>query len=116
MKPRGAWICHRCGASGSWYDLKRRTGNGTAAQTSAMPTALQTVRDICESSHGGSNDLSSATLVVPDQQRVRTYPVNLMSNQRFAHVREYLSGNRPGQRGLQIRVLIKYGVGCALYR
>lgn len=53
---------------------------------------------------------------VPDQQRVRSYPANLMSNPRFCHVREYLTGHLQGQRGIRIGVLIKYGVGCAKYR
>lgn len=53
---------------------------------------------------------------VPDQQRVKSYPINLLHNPRFGRVKEYLSGTEPGQRGIKREVLIKYGVGCASYR
>ena len=53
---------------------------------------------------------------IPDQQRVRSYPANLIHNPRFNEVKAYLSGTQPGQRGIRPEVLIKYGVGCAAYR
>lgn len=53
---------------------------------------------------------------VPDQRRVGSYPVNLFHNPRFRKVKEYLTGSEPGQRGIEERVLMKYGVGCAAYR
>lgn len=53
---------------------------------------------------------------VPDQQRVRSFPSNLLHNPRFNEVKQYLSGTQPGQRGIRQDVLIKYGVGCAAYR
>lgn len=115
-------MCHRCAASGSWYDLKRRAGNGTSFQLVGTPDAPNSTRPKDPSSAGRREEAllaqqrAAGLQPVPDQQRVRSYPANLMSNPRFAHVRDYLTGKQPGQRGIRIEVLIKYGVGCAAYR
>ena len=126
-------MCHRCAASGSWYDLKRRAGTGGAGlltendgQISMMPHPA--VRG--KAAHGAAatprragrdevlvaQQRTAGLRPIPDQQRVRSYPANLMHNPRFNKVKAYLSGKQPGQRGIRQEVLIKYGVGCAAYR
>lgn len=122
---RGAWMCHRCAASGSWYDLKRRAGSGGArlmsqAVVSKITGAQSAVAP--RRTAGGESSLtvqqqrSSVFRPIPDQRRVGSYPVNLFHNPRFSEVKKYLTGTEPGQRGINEGVLIKYGVGCATYR
>lgn len=126
---RGAWMCHRCAASGSWYDLKRRSGSGGPRVLSAhdhqkaiLPAGTNTGSKTTIPRRGGGDEARMAQQraaglrPVPDQQRVRSFPANLMHNPRFVKVKEYLSGTQQGQRGIQSEVLIKYGVGCAAYR
>lgn len=125
---RGAWMCHRCGASGSWYDLKRRAGSGGARilsaheyQTGMLPAANAASKTSSPNRADGdkvfvAQQRASGFRPVPEQQRVRSYPANLMHNPRYDNVKAYLSGTQPGQRGIQPEVLIKYGVGCATYR
>lgn len=128
-------MCHRCAASGSWYDLKRRAGTGGAGLLADNDPPNSILRPPASSARGEAATGSAATprrtgrdevLVaqqrtaglrpIPDQQRVRSYPANLMHNPRFDKVKAYLSGTQPGQRGIRPEVLIKYGVGCAAYR
>lgn len=123
---RGAWICHRCAAAGSWYDLKRRAGGvevfdarsppSPVAQRLLTDTKVPTAADTSGRDRLVARQRAAGLQPFPDQQRVRSYPANLMYNSQFCHAREYLTGNRPGQRGIRIEVLIKYGVGCATYR
>lgn len=126
-------MCHRCAASGSWYDLKRRAGTGGAGlltendvQNSAMHQpaargkaaygAAATPRRAGRDEVLVAQQRTAGLRPIPDQQRVRSYPANLMHNPRFKEVKAYLSGTQPGQRGIRPEVLIKYGVGCAAYR
>lgn len=111
---RGAWMCHRCGASGSWYDLKRLAGGGEPFDARQV---------MGNNSRTGARDARTqrrtpAALLrpIPDQRRVGSYPVNLFHNPRFSEVKDYLTGTGSGQRGIEERVLLKYGVGCATYR
>lgn len=121
-------MCHRCASSGSWYDLKRRAGSGGArllgsydCKTAVLPSTSSGRRTSAPRRAGGDEVLvaqqrAAGLRPVPDQQRVRSYPANLMHNPRFDGVKAYLSGIQAGQRGIQPEVLIKYGVGCAAYR
>ena len=115
-------MCHRCAASGSWYDLKRRAGSGGArlmSQAVVSPKAAGTPNAASTRRTAGSQpsltvqqQRSSGFRPIPDQRRVGSYPVNLFHNPRFREVKKYLTG----QRGIDEGVLIKYGVGCATYR
>lgn len=125
MNTRGAWMCHRCAASGSWYDLKRRAGSGGArlVSQSVLHPSASSIRNSRTPRRAGSDEIRVAQQQrdaglrpVPDQRRVASYPVNLFHNPRFLKVKEYLTGSEPGQRGIEERVLMKYGVGCAAYR
>lgn len=121
-------MCHRCTSSGSWYDLKRRAGSGEPPLLSAhyhqkdtLPGTNPGRRTLVPGREGGDEvrmapQRAAGIRPVPDQQRVRSFPANLMHNPRFGKVKEYLSGTQPGQRGIRPEVLIKYGVGCAAYR
>lgn len=128
---RGAWMCHRCAASGSWYDLKRRagcggvqllSGHGSSSSPVPMPGRTNTARRASTPRRAGGDEVLVAQQravglrPVPDQLRVRSYPANLLHNPRFSKVKAYLTGTKPGQRGMRHDVLIKYGVGCAAYR
>lgn len=121
---RGAWMCHRCAASGSWYDLKRRAGTGGARLVSkaVLPPTASGTRNAPTARRASGGEILVAQQrgaplrPIPDQRRVGTYPVNLFHNPRFRKVKEYLTGSGPGQRGIEERVLMMYGVGCAAYR
>jgi hypothetical protein len=57
-------------------------------------------------------------LKFPDQKLVGRYPVTLSVNpggiEEVTKIQEYLTGNEEGQRGINMNVLVKYGVGCAM--
>lgn len=118
-------MCHRCAASGSWYDLKRRAGSGggplmSQAVVSPKTTGAQNADP--RRTAGGEPSLtvqqkrSPGFRPIPDERRAGSYATNLFHNPRFSEVKKYLMGTEPGQRGINKGVLIKYGVGCATYR
>lgn len=121
-------MCHRCAASGSWYDLKRRAGSPGASilsyadcEATVLPRSnsahrVSTARRVVGDEVVVTQQRAAGLRPVPDQQRVRSFPSNLLHNPRFEEVKQYLSGTQPGQRGIRQDVLIKYGVGCAAYR
>jgi len=108
----GTWFCHRCSSKGSWYDLKN-LANGTTEIHRGLLAA---------SSEGSKKKALSSrpALKLPDQKLVARFPVTLGVNpgevEEVKAIREYLTGSEPGQRGLKIEVLLKYGVGCAIFR
>lgn len=112
---RGAWMCHRCAASGSWYDLKRRAGSGGGRLMSEAVVSPKT-SGAQNAAGPRRTQRSPGFRPIPDQRRVGSYPVNLFHNPRFSEVKKYLMGTEQGQRGINEGVLIKYGVGCATYR
>eukprot|EP00752_Nemacystus_decipiens_P012825 g11358.t1 len=121
LEKGGAWMCHRCAASGSWYDLKRRAGSGggrlmSQAVVSPKTPGVQNTGSPHRTAGGEQQQRSPVFRPIPDQRRVGSYPVNLFHNPRFREVKTYLTGTEPGQRGINVEVLIKYGVGCATYR
>ncbi|CAM9440663.1 unnamed protein product [Phaeothamnion confervicola] len=118
----GAWMCHRCGASGSWYDFKNKLGGLEISSTSdlighpppRLPSAAAAFGGAA-STVGALNAsglrLPPGCLPVPDQQRARGYAVNLMENPRWRHVRDYITD----ERRLRPEVLYKYGVGAGVF-
>ena len=114
----GVWFCHRCGSTGSWYDLKRLQNGGSISrglraidiESSASATAS---RPQLRGAHDGRGKVE---LRLPDQVAVSHYAVTFAANPQGApevdDIRHYLTK----QRGLKMEVLVKYGVGCATYR
>ena len=113
----GVWFCHRCGSTGSWYDLKQlqngsdishglRAVNSDTKSSGAPPSAVDRRRQRSKPS----------TLHLPDQVAVSHYAVTFAANPQGApevdRIRRYLME----KRGLKMEVLVKYGVGCATYR
>ncbi|CAM9916226.1 unnamed protein product, partial [Hapterophycus canaliculatus] len=105
--------------------LKRRAGGGGARLVSRFEMPQPSTagsRNAPTLRRGAGNEFlvaqqrAAGLRPVPDQQRVKSYPINLLHNPRFDKVKEYLSGTAPGQRGIRKEVLTKYGVGCASYR
>lgn len=109
-------MCHRCGTSGSWYDLKRLAGGGGSLVASQKELLPLTRRAGARDAPYQRRTPAALLRPIPDQRRVGSYPVNLFHNPRFSEVKDYLTGTGQGQRGIEERVLIKYGVGCATYR
>ncbi|KAG5191223.1 mitochondrial helicase twinkle [Tribonema minus] len=105
----GAYFCHRCGSNGSWYDFKRRVGG--VEMTGLDAAALE--RSSSGSTRAGEHDTPGKPM--PNQRLARAYAGQLMSHPGKARVREFLTGKAPGQRGIDRAVLLKYGVGSAVY-
>jgi twinkle protein len=104
----GAYMCHRCGSSGSWYDYKRRvllaSGEVPAEVGSAAATIgrKRVVRPL----------QNSGRILLPDQRAARSFAPQLMENPANSHIKRYLVETR----GIHPDVLYKYGVGCAVYQ
>ena len=106
----GAFYCHRCGVSGSWFDFKRRIGNP----------------DKATSVSSGGGDAAAATspraaaAAAPTTKRPKepVHPRALAANRellvegKFTDVLTYLQE----ERGLNAEVLRKYGVGAVVER
>lgn len=124
----GAYFCHRCGAKGSWYDLKSGLGgfsvensggggggyNHTHQQhsnhrnnhgNSYQPTPPQRAPQPLPMPHPKLNSLHSSRLFDP-----RNNSTSYNTNEYKAM--QYLQQ----ERGLTNSVLRKYGVGCATYK
>lgn len=101
----GVWFCHRCQSRGSWYDLKRAFG-GVGVQSLGSGQAHP-------GDQSGGNVRVRPELRLPDQRAVSRFPVTLGQNPeqspQIERIRSYLTQ----ERGLDMSVLIKYGVGCA---
>ncbi|CAM9302975.1 unnamed protein product [Chrysoparadoxa australica] len=118
LNSAGAWMCHRCGTQGSWYDFKRRMGRPEIiadAHLAALPFSQGSPSPRAHPVSSSSHNPQSSVPPMPDQRRARSYAANLMENPSNQHVREYLTGKGGGKRGLSPNVLYKYGVGCATY-
>eukprot|EP01084_Bolivina_argentea_P223014 377397_1 len=118
----GAYMCHRCGSSGSWYDFKRKL-SGFGEALGSIPSSLMLAPSLwsSSSSHQSFKQLDNIAApkttqdepplpaVIPDQRTVGSYPSSLMDHPANSDIREYLNSTR----GLSDNVLCKYGVGCA---
>ena len=91
----GAYMCHRCGSSGSWYDYKRRATLGVDSDESSVSligsttAALQSQR-IGRGVVKGPVDGALNFTPMPDQTLVRSYASQLMENPANAPNLRYL--------------------------
>ena len=136
----GAFFCHRCNASGSWYDFKRRiagydvldTNTGQNTQTLVTSSASTNRRTASTSVSEGVNvnvnmnahvplsRSTSKTSPMPHPYLAVTYISNLLnrssttpsSDPSASNVLHYLTH----VRGLHRSTLMKYGVGMAIYK
>ena len=128
----GAYFCHRCGAKGSWYDLKSELGGFTVVDKSKSEQSFSYYHQAQSSVNHSSHD--GATRNYPQQQHqqrpIQPLPMphpklnSLHSSRLFnqtnsptTHTNEYNVLHYLEQtRGLTKSVLRKYGVGCASYQ
>ena len=96
LRDGGCYHCYRCGASGSWYDLRLKMSG--AEQMSSSGAAVEAAAE-------------EAAPAVPDQRVVAGYATALFED-RGRRVRAYLNE----ARGLDDATLVKYGVGFTTKR
>ena len=106
----GAYFCHRCGASGSWYDFKRKLGGFEISGTDQM-VGSPTGRSVGNVGRNGGTD-SVSCLPMPPERLNACYVTNLLDQQPQNEVLDYLINTR----GLTKATLRKYGVGSATYK
>ena len=114
-KQDGAFYCHRCGASGSWFDFKKRNGDIQGAtgmqrqhqhQQATGVGGQQTKRG---TQHGGPGPTGAAAKVrVLEPNKASKASWELLNNPRHADALEYLTE----ERGLSREVIELFGVGC----
>ena len=97
----GAYFCHRCGAGGSWYDLKQRLGN----------FGVTTMLGESHQRPSNSSSLHTPTLPLPAKRLQALYTTQLVDRPDNNPVLDYLHT----ERGLTTKTLRKYGVGRATY-
>eukprot|EP00750_Incisomonas_marina_P007637 INCI15017.5.p2 GENE.INCI15017.5~~INCI15017.5.p2 ORF type:complete len:656 (+),score=82.53 INCI15017.5:118-2085(+) len=114
----GAFFCHRCGASGSWFDFKKRNGD---IQGMGMGLA-----GAGSSSGGTGNDRQSTSSPRHQEQHQHQHqhqqrPVKMLESHKAARASWELLNNPENKdvvryltetRGLSPKVLEQYGVGC----
>lgn len=100
-REQGVFFCHRCGASGSWYHFKQKLG--------ADNLEISSARDIMENNE---NKNSTRLVNALDKDRCRQLQYDLLKEDKFKNVLEYLTGTAKGQRGITLSILDKFGVGC----
>lgn len=99
----GGYNCVRCGSRGSWYDFKQRLGDLPYANAIQQSGVGSTIR-------GGTGSSEYTPL---NQDEVVSY---IESLDQHPDIIEYLTGNKPGQRGLSLDVLKLYKVGVKIHR
>ncbi|KAL7483359.1 hypothetical protein ACHAW6_009034 [Cyclotella cf. meneghiniana] len=128
----GAYFCHRCGAKGSWYDLKSALAGFSVDGASAVEGSdvhrawnWRTTNNNDGMNYLSSNQLPAGAsksskiecLPMPPRKVVSIHsarmfdPSNDESSDEYAALK-YLTE----ARGLSTAVLRKYGVGCATYK
>ncbi|TYZ61602.1 hypothetical protein PybrP1_002016 [[Pythium] brassicae (nom. inval.)] len=99
-KAQGVYKCHRCGASGSWFDFKSKLQSNVGV--SSADGVL----------HGGGNSIADAAapkvIQALDNAKAMAIQKNLLEEPEFKAVLTYLTE----QRGIRLDVLQKYGVGA----
>jgi hypothetical protein len=133
----GAYFCHRCGAKGSWYDLKSELGgfhivdNTSAAGGGGGGNDNNGYRN--NRQYHQQQQLSTPQQQQQQQQQQQIQPLamphaklnSLYSSQLFATTPNPQSNSNNNKdvleyllktRGLTKSVLRKYGVGCAEYK
>lgn len=126
----GAFFCHRCGASGSWFDFKKRNGDIQGLAGPGPGPGAGAGRRRSSSSSGGSSgsggggddhrQLMSSSSSSPQHQH-QPRPVKVLESHKAARASWELLNNPENEdvvryltetRGLSPKVLEQYGVGC----
>uniref|UniRef100_K3WZ52 SF4 helicase domain-containing protein n=1 Tax=Globisporangium ultimum (strain ATCC 200006 / CBS 805.95 / DAOM BR144) TaxID=431595 RepID=K3WZ52_GLOUD len=101
QKAQGVYKCHRCGASGSWFDFKSKLQSNIAVNS--MEGVMH---------GGGASSIAEAMLpkVIQalDNAKAMAIQQNLLEEPEFQSVLRYLTETR----GIKKEVLQKYGVGA----
>lgn len=104
----GAWICHRCGAAGSWFDFKQQLAGGHTPATEPAP-ATATAAAGHSSTPSSTASTSSTGLQVTHADMLSWVSAVKESSSASAHpVTHWLTS----ARGLSSRTIAKYGVGA----
>jgi len=127
----GAYFCHRCGAKGSWYDLKSELGGFSVVDNTGQGGNHNQQHVQQHRNNNGNGNNNGNTQQYQQQQRA-TKPLpmphiklNSLHSSRLFDPRNSSTHNIPEYktmqylqhtRGLTRSVLRKYGVGCAEYK
>ncbi|KAL7511257.1 hypothetical protein ACHAXN_008154 [Cyclotella atomus] len=122
----GAYFCHRCGAKGSWYDLKSAVGGFSVDAPSSVSNAsssgeLDKAWNWSTENNNGMKYVSSKSvgktaecLPMPPKKVVSLHSTRLFDSPSDVDSKEYAALQYLTEtRGLEKSVLMKYGVGCA---
>lgn len=106
LRQSGVFKCHRCGNQGSWFDFRRRIGNGVSLFKPMENGSDEHPRRV------KSSDAASAAKeqIFPTSETQDRYVQGLWY--KYPSARDYLKN----ERGLQDEVLKKYGVGAAHFQ
>ena len=120
----GAYFCHRCGAKGSWYDLKSAVGGfsvDSPASASQSTGEVGNAWNWSTENNNGMKYVSSKSvgkavecLPMPPKKIVSFHSTRLFDSLHDVNSKEYSALEYLTEtRGLNKSVLMKYGVGCA---
>ena len=103
----GAYHCHRCGSSGSWYDLKQNLGSGVSVEstTSSSPQTLSS-----------PNNQPVTPLPLPQPRLSSIYQSLLLDATNNSSDKDPVLHYLTHERGITKETLRKYGVGKAQYK
>ena len=121
----GAYFCHRCGASGSWYDLKMKMGGyqiqDVAGDSSTNDASMRrygrhkhnvTSQNQFNNQSQHHQQILSSTTPIPNPKLAAVYITRLLNDDDSNEALDYLTS----VRGLNRQTLRKYGVGSAIYK
>jgi len=128
----GAYFCHRCGAKGSWYDLKSELGGFSVVDNTGQGGSHNHQHLHQHRNNNGNANNNGNTQQYQQQPQRATKPLpmphiklNSLHSSRLFDPRNSSTYNVPEYktmqylqhtRGLTRSVLLKYGVGCAEYK
>jgi twinkle protein len=101
----GAFMCHRCGNKGSWYDFKNKLDRGSAQNTPTIVSYQSSAKG-----KSATNQDDETKIVFPSQENCDLYEAQLME-EKFAPVSKYLTGTR----GINMETAEKYGIGAGTF-
>eukprot|EP00605_Chrysophyceae_sp_TOSAG23-4_P002537 GSChrysophyteH1.ASY1.ANO1.2802.1 assembled CDS len=110
----GSFYCHRCSASGNWYQLRRRLSGSGDSLGSPLTTQLR---------HSADSATSAPSIpVLPNQSEAFGYHLSLTAAIHDSTASDEIRGEARHrvltylrkERGLNDMVLQRYGVGCAM--
>lgn len=122
LRTSGAFMCHRCRISGSWYDFRRMLNPDLiSSHVTPVSSIIPTPRPDSHTRHFRAEDHTLTPKPVPTSTSAQPVSVDAASQERFVNalltkdtfspVRKYLRD----KRGLSDNVLRAYGVGAAKF-